>query len=72
MHRELRLKTIYLDTHGQPKLTGFSLSRLITMARVNKANGNELVFYAPEVITSAGFSTASDIWSLGVIAYTLL
>ena len=71
-HKELKLRNVYIDSNGQPKVTNFSISKSIKVVKLSKANSIDLVFNAPEVILDHEFTASSDVWSVGVMAYTLL
>lgn len=71
-HREINLQNIYFGSMNQPKLSNFSVSESVTLKKVNKSMNSELVFTAPEVIINGEFSSASDMWSLGIVLYTML
>ena len=72
IHKQIRLRNIYIDSRGQPKLGDFGVSESVVMDKINKSKSNEVVFNAPEVILDKKFSSQSDMWSIGVVAYTLM
>jgi len=72
IHKDIRLKNIYMDENGQPRLGSFSFSERVKIAKLKQTSTHNILFNAPEVIDSYKFSQASDIWSIGVVAYSLL
>jgi serine/threonine protein kinase len=75
LHRDLTLANVlvgYDDTGMRVRLSDFGLSkRADPVTQLASAQGT-YAFMAPEVQRLEGYSCASDIWSLGTIAYRLL
>jgi len=72
VHKQIRMRNVFFDSKGQPKLTNFGVSDSDVLSKVSKASVHEIVFSWPEVITLKKFSSLSDIWAIAVLAYTLL
>lgn len=73
VHRDLKLENILLDKDGNTKLTDFGFTRECASKNILETVCGTTVYMAPELIKREkydGFKT--DIWSLGVILYTLL
>eukprot|EP01128_Nolandella_sp_AFSM9_P000647 TRINITY_DN1079_c0_g1_i1.p1 TRINITY_DN1079_c0_g1~~TRINITY_DN1079_c0_g1_i1.p1 ORF type:complete len:489 (+),score=118.30 TRINITY_DN1079_c0_g1_i1:59-1468(+) len=73
-HRDLKPENILLDsTKTSIKITDFGLSQDFesTGADMMTACGTA-TYVAPEVLMSGGYTSACDIWSIGVITYVLL
>ena len=74
IHRDLKLENILIDSHGHFRISDFGFSRELPP----DSNINILTYcgspayVAPEVIKKEKYSTSADIWSFGVILYTVL
>jgi tetratricopeptide (TPR) repeat protein len=68
VHRDLKPSNILVESSGEPKLLDFGIAKLLA----DESNANETTYltprYAsPEQIAGANVSTATDIYSLGVL-----
>lgn len=81
LHRDLKPSNVLVAPDGQVKLLDFGIAKLISgtdsaadNAELTEAGGQALTpdFASPEQIAGAPLSTASDVYSLGVLLYELL
>lgn len=79
VHRDLKPSNIMVDTQGQVKLLDFGVAKLLDApeagpAALTQVNGCALTprYAAPEQLHQGAISTATDVYSLGVVLYELL
>jgi len=79
LHRDVKLENIVMrDSHDDFKLTdfGFAVDGASTQAPANRQMKGVLAgtlgYCAPEVLRDRNYSTASDVWSAGVVMYIVL
>ena len=76
IHSDLKPTNILVNTEGIPKLLDFGIAKLVTIENSGETATQHFVFtpeYAsPEQIRGERLSTATDIYSLGVILYLSL
>jgi serine/threonine protein phosphatase PrpC/predicted Ser/Thr protein kinase len=78
LHRDLRLQNIIVDAEGTVKLIDFGSAQVAGLDDIaprefeDAAFAGTMQYSAPEVYLGAPASRASDLFSLGVIAYQLL
>ena len=72
MHRDLKPANILIDRRGRLKVSDLGLGRAMSSETIEAYSkvGTPL-YMAPEVVTSKGYGTESDVWSLGCVAYEL-
>ncbi|CCH59225.1 hypothetical protein TBLA_0B03860 [Henningerozyma blattae CBS 6284] len=73
VHRDLKLENILLDKVGNAKLTDFGFTRECASKNILETICGTTVYMAPELIKRERYDGFKiDVWSLGVILYTLL
>lgn len=76
VHRDLKPSNIIIASDGSPKLLDFGIAKLVTNENSDETATHGRVFtpeYAsPEQISGAPVTTASDVFSLGVVLYEML
>lgn len=72
LHRDLKLDNMVLENDGKVKITDFGLSTNLDGLENRLQFCGSPSFIAPEVLCKRSYTTASDIWSLGVNLFYLL
>lgn len=73
IHRDLKLGNIFLDSHMRVKVGDFGLATKLAYPEEKKRTLCGTPNYiAPEILQHHGHSFEVDIWSTGIIVYTLL
>ena len=74
VHRDLKPRNILVTAEGVPKLLDFGIAKLLSEASDPDATSTALMtpaYASPEQLAGNPITTASDIYSLGVILYEL-
>ena len=72
-HRDLKPENILLDDNKIVKIADFGLSNLMKDGKLLKTSCGSLNYAAPEIIGHRYYEgTSLDVWSCGVILFTML
>lgn len=73
IHRDIKLDNILLDSEKGVKICDFGVSKIIKKGQLIKEQCGTPAYLAPEIIIDQGYEGYFvDIWSLGVLLYTML
>ncbi|MBJ7573578.1 serine/threonine-protein kinase [Luteimonas sp. MC1828] len=77
IHRDLKPANILVTAEGEPKLLDFGIARLVEENAPADPTGTAhraltLAYASPEHVAGKRLTTATDVWSLGIVLYELL
>ncbi|HEV8398097.1 MAG TPA: serine/threonine-protein kinase [Vicinamibacterales bacterium] len=76
VHRDLKPSNVLVDTHGQVKLLDFGIATLVDSGSPAQSTATLAAltpeYAAPEQVTGATVTTATDVYALGVLLFQLL
>jgi len=74
IHRDIKPENVMIDGDGQVKLLDFGVAKLLTGSEDEPTRGAPMTlsYAAPEQLTLAPVSTATDVYALGVLLFQLL
>jgi serine/threonine protein kinase len=73
VHRDLKLENVLLDRNGNIRLIDFGFAKSFSDTQnIFSSRCGSPAYIAPEVIASQPYTTAVDVWSLGVMLYAMV
>lgn len=72
IHRDIKPDNIFISRFGEYKLGDFGIARKLETTQANLSRKGTLNYMAPEVYKSEEYGSNVDIYSLGLVLYTLL
>ncbi len=72
LHRDIKPDNIFISRFGEYKLGDFGIARKLESTQSNFSRKGTLNYMAPEVYKSEEYGPAVDLYSLGLVLYTLL
>lgn len=72
VHRDIKPDNIFVSRFGEYKLGDFGIARKLETTQANLSRKGTLNYMAPEIYKSEEYGSNVDIYSLGLVLYTLL
>ena len=78
VHRDIKLENIMIGLTGDktktinPKLIDFGLSTVLGPGEQTKDVCGTLAYCSPELVKKQAYESKTDVWSLGIVAYSVL
>lgn len=72
VHRDIKPDNIFISRFGEYKLGDFGIARKLESTQANLSRKGTLNYMAPEIYKSEEYGSNVDIYSLGLVLYTLL
>ena len=73
IHRDIKLDNILIDEHFHCKLCDFGVSRYMKHNEIINEQCGTPAYLAPEIVQETGYKNfGADIWSLGVLLYSIV
>ncbi len=72
VHRDIKPDNVFISRFGEYKLGDFGIARKMEATQANLSRKGTLNYMAPEVYKSEEYGSNVDIYSLGMVLYTLL
>jgi len=72
IHRDIKPDNIFISENGDYKLGDFGVARELEKTTMGMSRKGTMSYMAPEVFNGKPYNRTADIYSLGVVLYTLL
>ena len=72
IHRDIKADNIFVSKNGEFKLGDFGIARIIERSGMELSKKGTFTYMAPEVYKGQTYTSAVDIYSLGIVLYRLL
>ena len=72
VHRDIKPDNIFISRFGEYKLGDFGIARKLEATQANLSRKGTLNYMAPEIYKSEEYGSNVDLYSLGLVLYTLL
>ncbi|KAJ6639610.1 Ribosomal protein S6 kinase alpha-5, partial [Pseudolycoriella hygida] len=72
VHRDIKTENVMIDKDGHIQLVDFGLSIKLRPRQRTNTYGGSVLYMSPEILSHSEHDTATDMWSLGVLAYHVL
>lgn len=72
IHRDIKPDNIFVSRFGEYKLGDFGIARKLEATQANLSKKGTLNYMAPEIYKGENYGSNVDIYSLGLVLYTLL
>jgi serine/threonine protein kinase len=72
-HRDLKCENVLLDRYNNIRLIDFGLSNMFSDAAPNLSTAcGSPAYAAPEMVLGGGYTQAADIWSAGILLFSIV
>lgn len=72
VHRDIKTENIMIDSNMNIRLIDFGFARFVSLPnQFMTTNCGSFAYASPELISRQPYTSASDIWSLGIVIYTI-